>query len=478
MIYDVLIYGEDETEYTSEGLCGALEALKCVCVEEAGGTYEVQLDVAYDAWGKWQSVQAGRTVKCWVQRRGENGAVEIAPELFDIYQITWDDAQLTAYARHVSYRLMQNVTRFTPSGQVTLSDCVNGIMGGCLKGSPVRVTASGGRARTVPEGWMYVNPVDALLDPETGCAALFGAQVERRGFAIDLRPGIGVDRGVIIEPGHNLAGVTVDADMNELATHLVPLGTDASGNIIMLPETYVTGEHADDYGRSYVYAFQADGAQVSDTMTLAQCYTEMREQARAMLDAGCDVPTLTVTVDVQQVETAADAGVPVAIQRAIIAQLEPMPVYDLVTVRTAQGLEVQAQVVRREWDCLHARLEAVELGTTAGGLSGVTFASWQVPSGISGGKLAVGSVPGSAIAPGSVSAAQMGAGGMAEVATAAAAIVETGLDARISAQAWPIGSVYRTTEAADPGDTIGGTWASLGSESSGGATVYVWERLT
>ena len=476
MLFDVTIFGQDETEFGSEGLCGPLPMESCKAVEEAGGTYELEAEIAYDEAGKWKYAQTGRVLKAWVQtRRADGVTMEIAPQLFDIYSITWGDESLTAYARHVSYRLMKNLTVYRPAGSVTLAAAAAGILNGCLDAHPFSVTAEGGTARTL-EGWAYVNPIDAIMAPDTGLLQLYGAGLVRDNFQLRIKTGVGIDRGITIEPGKNLEGVDVTEDDSSLATYLVPIGSSAAGDELLLPEIWVVSSHAGEYARKYIYAFQASDASVGGDLTVAQAYANMRQEAADMLAGGCDRVGLTVKVDVCQVDALYALGEDVTWQRRIIAQLEPMPVYDIVKVITAQGLTVSASVVRREWDCLHGRLEAIELGTAADGLSGMQIATWQVPSGISGSKLSIGSLPGSALQNGSVPADKLGTGTTAAIVAATQAAIEAELPAMIQANAWPVGSVYLSASSADPGDTFGGVWSAIGSGMIGTETVYYFLR--
>ena len=472
--YDVLIYDVTEIRFTSEGLCGPLPAMSAVVSEEAGGDYILTVELAYDTEERWRYVQTGRVLKAYVQTRSWNGEMDLAPQLFDIIDVSWSLDGVSCSARHISYRLLQNVTTFVPNGPVTLAECVQGILGNCVIGHSFTSQVGATNARTV-EGWVCVNPIDALLDPETGALAIFGAGIVRDNFVFRIGTAIGIDRGVTLECGKNLAGVNVMEDASEVATAIMPLGKTADGSVLYLPERYIVSSRS--HGRLRLYAFDAENAQVGENISLSQALANMREQAQAMLAAGADLPSVSVSVDVDQVDVAGDAGLPVAIQETMIEQLEPMPIYDWITLRF-NGVEIKEQMLRREWDCLSGRLGACELGTTQDGLMGMSLASWQIPSGISGTKLASGTVPGTAMQAGTIGAGQISQAAQQSIAMQAAATVVDQLQTVVPTYAWPVGAVYTTTDAADPAGTFGGTWASLGTSSQGGATVYWWERVS
>ena len=475
-IFDVLIYAEDEEQFTGEGLCGPLPAQTGTVSEEAGGDYTVSLELPYDEAGRWHYVQQGCVAKAWTQTRQLDGTVKLGPQLFDVIDVSWTLDGLSCTARHVFYRLMHNVTSYRPTSAVTLAQCVQGILDGCVEPHGFTATVVGETAAKIVEGWDYVNAVDALLDPETGALALFGAGIVRDNWEMIIGPGLGTDRGVSLEVGKNLAGVTVSEDGSEVATAILPLGRTADGEPLALPEVLILSDHA-IAGHLRIATLEVEGAEVGDGTTVQQAYTLMRAAANQALAEGADAPTVSVTVDVEQVDAAAGLGLPVAVQQAMIEQLEPMPIYDLITLRFC-GIEIKEQMLRREWDCLRGRLSSCELGTTQDGLAGMTLATWQVPSGISGTKLSPGTVPGYALQSGAISSGQISAATRDAIAAQAAVLVEAEMPRLTLAYAYPVGSVYGTTDSGDPGDVFGGTWASLGSASQGGATVYYWGRVS
>ena len=94
----------------------------------------------------------------------------VADQLFRIYKVELRDDGVTAYARHIFYDLLNNLT-FYPAGQTSCVDAVDGILGNCLVPTQFSGFTDVGGERVI-DGWTRVNPVSALLDPETGAAAL------------------------------------------------------------------------------------------------------------------------------------------------------------------------------------------------------------------------------------------------------------------------------------------------------------------
>ena len=67
--YDVLVYPAGCTDFANEGLCGPLACESCIEQLEGGGEYSLDLEIMYDAAGKWKNVLPGGTIKAWTQKR-------------------------------------------------------------------------------------------------------------------------------------------------------------------------------------------------------------------------------------------------------------------------------------------------------------------------------------------------------------------------------------------------------------------------
>lgn len=315
---------------------------------------------------------------------------QLRPQLFEIYSVEMRLEGIAVYARHISYRLMKNLSMCTEEGALSLQSALDTIMDNCEDQTEFKAYTDIADTRTGCD-WEWVNPLEIMLDPESGIVAKWPCEVLRDNFDFYFLEKVGVDRGVTIELGKNLSGITITTDMSGLATWLMPMGTDADGEVFLLDEIYVKSQHWSDYPYLHIYPFMAEGGHVGSGTTEAQALINMREEALAMLDAGCDLPTLTISVDVAQVDAAEAAGEDVSGQRAIISMLEPLLLYDKVHVHF-RGFEYEEVVVERDWDPVHARMNSCVLGVSAGSMGNVQVATWQIPSGVSGGKIAVGTV--------------------------------------------------------------------------------------
>ena len=107
-------------------------------------------------------------------------------------------------------------------------EAVDDILGNCLVPTPFSGFTDGGGKRVI-DGWTWVNPVSALLDPETGATALWDAELVRDNFDFFLLRDAGLNRGVRIEYAKNLLGVSCEVDASDVVTRIVPVGKDKIG---------------------------------------------------------------------------------------------------------------------------------------------------------------------------------------------------------------------------------------------------------
>src|SRR5699024_1640553 len=126
------------------------------------------------------------------------------------------------------------------------------------------------------------------------------------------------------------------------------------------------------------------------------CYAEMRKAAQAEFDKGCDLPTITVTVDF--------VNCPDAEEYKQYAALSNIFLGDAVKVVARRiGIEVYLRMTQYTYDCLTRKYTSVTLGTAAQALEGSLISARQLPNGsISGMKLALNSVGAGQLQNGSV----------------------------------------------------------------------------
>ena len=368
-------------------------------------------------------------------------------QLFRIQSVDIDTqaGTVTAYAPHISYDLMGNITRvdypYPLTAQMALDGCPEdcaqdhqhlqgGILGNCDFAHEFEAYTDIGDSRTSAQ-WVNVNPIEALLDPENGFCARWGAELVRDDFELYFLRRAGRNRGTRIEYAKNLLGVNMTVSDEQAATVVLPIGEKKDGSELYLTDqepgqiaqgpgglaqigqiieleddqgavsarvagNYVISPHADDYPAARGYVLRCDDCAVEKGkkgVTVEIARGRMLRQAKALFDQEqIDLPGVTLTVNFLQLGDTQEY--------AQYKDLEPVYLYDQVpVVDRVHGIEVIADVHRVAWDCLLERMEEVELGNVREG--GQAIYSWQL-AGIDGGKLQPDTVPGAALEEGAV----------------------------------------------------------------------------
>ena len=205
-----------------------------------------------------------------------------------------------------------------------------------------------------------MNPVQALLsddDEATSFVKGYGGELLRDGFRVSVKAALGQDRGVSIRYGKNLVGLEVTEDESDVKTRIVCYGKNGSATL--------DSPHLGDYIYPKIYTLEDENKTLS----------EVQEEAQALLDGGCDIPSINIKVDFVALEK--------TVEYREYAVLEEVFLGDMVTViNTRMGFRKQAKVISYEWDCLLEQYNDVELGDFIPTLAA------SVTSGVKSGSLA------------------------------------------------------------------------------------------
>ena len=334
----------------------------------------------------------------------------VADQLFRIYKVDLRDDGVTAYARHIFYDLLNNLTSY-PAGQSSCVDAVDGILGNCLVPTSFSGFTDVGGERVI-DGWTRVNPVSALLDPETGAASLWGAEIVRDNYDFYLLRDAGLNRGVRIEYAKNLLGVSCEVDASDVVTRIVPVGKDKSGKDLLLApasynvdgtvytiaadQTWIDSPRAGLYPTPHVQALTCSGeCKETKTVTKTAVRIRMIREALAALANDADLPKVSLKVEFLSLGDTEEY--------AQYRSLEDVFLYDRVRVKhPGIQLDVLTEVNRVEFDCLNEKFRSIELGSVRQDMRKTAVASWQLPSTISGRKIAMESISAAQLEPESV----------------------------------------------------------------------------
>ena len=413
----ICIYEGNTTDWSGNGLC-ILQPTSCIVKEIAGGDYGLTLEHPITSDLRWKELQEERIIKAPVpayKPLEDDGTVIVPAEqaneqCFRIYSVNVDtaNATVTVEARHISYDFMGNMCGKLTSqtGTYVLNALIK--MQGSLLSPDNRILATDITRRVNLGDHSFINPIKYLMDPEFGLVQRARARLIRNNqdFYLldnDHPP----DRGYVIAYGKNMTGITWHKSTDSVVTRIVPLGEDAEGHTMLLPEKWLDSPYISSYPIVHIGTInvsdakevlpadeegeesdQEEPAPTVTPVTKEECYAMMRKAAQDEFSKGCDLTDLTVEIDFIHIGDTEEYRQ--------YRNLERVFLYDLVHIRHAPtGFLAEAQVSGYEWDALMRRYNSITIGNVFSVQSSVV-AGYQLSEGaVTGTKIAAGAVSGS-----------------------------------------------------------------------------------
>lgn len=317
----------------------------------------------------------------------------ITDQLFRIYEVERGLEEVTVSARHITYDLLYDATHYYYGSDqaVSLQTTLDNILGKSY-GFQTRFHAYTNVSNTQTGlSFRGKNEIECFLDPEDGVCAKFDVDMIRDNYDLYFLHDPGMNRGVRIQYGKNLTGISYKDNTEELVTRIIPTGETKNGEEFFLAgpvaQQCVDSTHINDYPVIHVYYMKCENCKIGDKdenggkITEAVARARMRAQAQKMYDSGCDLPKIEMSVEFINL---GDTD-----EYKQFKNLENCYLYDYVIIQHPKmNIDVTAQIVKMEWDCLLDRMNSVEIGTVGKTLANTGITSWQIPSGFSGSKIA------------------------------------------------------------------------------------------
>lgn len=323
---------------------------------------------------------------------------------FRIYRVVpsdTDSAKVTVYARHIFYDLMDNmIQQYRPVPDEAGATVAESLLTKCLSAHGFRMYSD--LTTTASDvDLSNLNPVSAMLE-DGGMTANYAAELARDWYDVFMVKRVGYDKDVTIRRGKNLKGITYDADITNVVTRIMPTGEDKNGNVLYLPEVYIASPRESEYVHPKWYRLEVADAAESDAtddeaaVTKEDVYQKLREAAQKEFDNGCDLATLTLTVDFVN---CADTE-----EYKQYRFLQNIYIGDSVRVINSRiGVDTRIRMTDYTFNCLTLQYDAMTLGTLASTPDNILITGKQLGNGIvTGNKIALSSVSTGKLVNGSV----------------------------------------------------------------------------
>lgn len=333
----------------------------------------------------------------------------ITPQIFRIYETTKNLDSISVSARHITYDLNYDICHWLVGAEnsVSLDYAIHQILACGYQGETRFSVYTNVSNERVGGTYRAKTIIGAYLDAEDGVCKLYDVGMVRDNHEMYFLHDPGINRGVRLQYGKNLTGITFRSSDDEVITRIVPIGEYENGFELGIGDTvatqYIDTPNASKYPVKHVCYYKCKNAKVGqkDTnggkVTIEIARSRMRKQAQELIDSGCDQPKIEMGVEFVNLGDTAEY--------ADYKNLENAFLFDYVIVQHPDfDIDVTARIVEINWDCLLDHMDSVQIGSVGETIANTGVASWQIPTGFSGSKIGNGTISSGALSDGIINA--------------------------------------------------------------------------
>ena len=326
-------------------------------------------------------------------------AWSVKDQYFRIFEVDKTLNEIKVSARHISYDLLTNKTRYKSAASVTLQTALDGILNNCYVEHEFAAFTNVANEQSGLD-FLMKNPIDSFLNPESGVCALFNVSMVRDNYELYFLRDPGMNRDVRIQYRKNMTGINYKESDESVVTRVIPIGENKDGTNLYLDSNtskhYIDSPLINEYPVIRVSELKCENCKVGDkdsnggTITAAIARNRMRQQANDYISNGCDKPKIDMSVEFVNLGDTEEYEQ--------FKGLENCFIFDYVVVQHPElSIDVTSQIMEISWDVLTERMKSVQIGSVGKTLANTGITTWQVPSGFSGSKIASDTVGSSAL---------------------------------------------------------------------------------
>ena len=350
-----ILYLQNETAFTSNGLGRMSDAISCTVTEERNGQFE--LEMVYPIMGVHYSDLALERI---LLARHNDVPTDLQP--FTIYKITKPmNGKVTVNARHVSYQLSR--VTVMPLEAKGCSASLNALKTYSVGDCPFTMWTDIISGQSKEFFVDYPATFRSLLGGQEGSILdLFGGEFEWDKFTVKLHASRGTDTGVSLRYGKNITELKETKDSSSLYTGIVPFwkGQDKYGldSLVTIEGDVVYGGNKDDYFYKMVIPMDLtsefdEEPDEEDLLEVAQEYLSK--------NLSLAIPSSIEVSFVHLWQTK---------EYASVAPLQRLRLCDTVTIiHQPLGISYKAKIVEVTYDCLLERYQKMTIGEAKSSLS-------------------------------------------------------------------------------------------------------------
>lgn len=348
-----ILFSENSTVFTSNGIGRLSDAISCVVTEERNGQYELQM--VYPSTGKHFEDINLRAIIVAKPSTGTNN------QPFRIYNISKPiDGKVTINAQHISYDLTKNVC-MPFSVSASSSACYQVLQN--LKSYAVE-TCPFNFSTDVVTVASYNQKAPASIRSRLGGTEgsvldQFHGEYEWDVYDVKFWANRGQTKNIPLRYGKNITDIKQEAEISQTITGIVPYWMDNEGNnLVTLPERVVYSPNASAYSQKLTVPmdFSADFEEQPTEATL-------RTHAQAYVNqSGIGVPKVSIDVSFVNLADTEEYKDLIALQAVKLCDTIPVQFEPL-------GIDTTAKIVKTEYDVLAEKYKKITVGSLRSNLA-------------------------------------------------------------------------------------------------------------
>lgn len=342
-----ILFAENSTTFTTNGIGRLSDAVSCKVVEQRNGQYE--LEMIYPNKGAHFEEIVMRSII--VAKPSANGSLQP----FRVYSISKPIGGLvTIKAQHISYDLTKNVAM--PFSVVASSGACAAVLAGLKTNAVETCPFNFSTDVTTVSSYTQTRPASIrqrLGGIEGSVLDNYGGEYEWDKFDVILHKNRGVEKPVTLRYGKNITDLEQEEEIANTITGVVPfwINTEETESVT-LPEKAVYSQNASRYSSHLTIPLD-----LSSEWEEAPTVEQLRTKATVYINkAGIGIPKVSIKVSFINL---ADTE-----EYKNVLPLQQVDLCDTITVQfESLGIDTTAKIVATDYDVIREKYNSITVGS-------------------------------------------------------------------------------------------------------------------
>lgn len=348
-----ILFSENSTVFTSNGIGRLSDAISCEVTEERNGQYELQM--VYPSTGVHFDDISLRAI---IMAKPSTGADN---QPFRIYNISRPiNGKVTISAQHISYDLSKNVCMpfsITASASAC-SQALAGLKTHAVETCPFTFTTD----VTTVSNYNQKAPASIrsrLGGTEGSVLDQFHGEYEWDVYDVILHKDRGTQKNIPLRYGKNITDIKQEEEISQTITGIVPYWADNEGNnLVTLPEKVIYSPNASLYPQKLTVPMD-----FSSDFQSQPTEAQLRAHAQVYVNqSGVGIPKVSIDVSFVNLADTEEYKDLIALQAVELCDTIPVQFEPL-------GIDTDAKIVKTEYDVLKEKYNKITVGSLRSNLA-------------------------------------------------------------------------------------------------------------